>query len=142
MSHQADGVASLLATLEPRRNPGVFVFTALDRLERLQGVSPVATVREDEGWTAILLDSDAAALGLAPLLRCAWITLTVHSDLAACGLTAACATALSAAGIACNVVAGAHHDHLFVPELQADAAMDVLHRLQADAVRGGTTTSS
>ncbi len=49
------------------------------------------------------------------LFRSAWITLTVHSDLQAVGLTAAFAAALAQADIPCNVVAGAYHDHLFVP---------------------------
>ena len=33
------------------------------------------------------------------------------------------------AGISCNVVAGVHHDHLFVPVEQARQAMDALHAL-------------
>nr|WP_302848565.1 ACT domain-containing protein [Rhodobacter calidifons] len=41
--------------------------------------------------------------------------MTVQSDLAAVGLTAAFAGALGREGISCNVVAGYHHDHLFVP---------------------------
>jgi uncharacterized protein len=56
----------------------------------------------------------------------------VHSDLAAVGLTAAFAGALASEGISCNVIAGFHHDHLFVPwERRADA-MAALGRL-ADA---------
>ncbi|WP_367890127.1 ACT domain-containing protein [Rhodobacter calidifons] len=39
----------------------------------------------------------------------------MQSDLAAVGLTAAFAGALGREGISCNVVAGYHHDHLFVP---------------------------
>jgi uncharacterized protein len=141
VSRPADGVASLLATLEPRRNEGVFVYAVVDTLDWLHGIEPVATVREAEGWTVILRDRDAAALGLAPMLRCVWITLMVHSDLEAHGLTAVFSAALAASGIACNVVAGAYHDHLFVPESHGDDAMDVLRRLQADAVRTGTSTS-
>lgn len=47
------------------------------------------------------------------------------------GLTAAVATALADDGIACNVVAGYHHDHLFVPAARAADAMESLVRLAA-----------
>jgi uncharacterized protein len=63
----------------------------------------------------------------------AWITLNVHSDLAAVGLTAAFSGALGQAGISCNVVAGVHHDHLFVPIDQAQRAMEALHALSRSA---------
>jgi hypothetical protein len=49
------------------------------------------------------------------------------------GLTAAFSTALGQAGISCNVVAGIHHDHVFVPVEQAQMAMDVLDALQRSA---------
>jgi hypothetical protein len=62
--------------------------------------------------------------------------LTVNSTLEAVGLTAAFATALGNSGIGCNVVAGAYHDHIFVPLELADAAMHVLRLLQTDGVTG------
>jgi hypothetical protein len=65
------------------------------------------------------------------VFRAAWITLTVHSDLEAVGLTAAVSVALGAAGISCNVVAGTYHDHLFVPAQKAADAMAALRKLQA-----------
>ncbi len=61
----------------------------------------------------------------------AWITLTVHSSLEAVGLTAAVANTLASAGIACNVLAGFHHDHLLVPIDRVDDAMAALSRLSA-----------
>jgi len=54
----------------------------------------------------------------------------VPSDLAAVGLTAAFAQALAAVGISCNVLAGAHHDHLFVPVDRATDALAALRALQ------------
>ena len=83
-----------------------------------------ALIREDEGTTAIL----PAAEG-----DFARITLMVHSALDGVGLTAAVAGALAGRGIACNVVAGFHHDHLFVPWARADEALEVLRRLAASA---------
>ena len=73
--------------------------------------------------------AEAEAAGFAETFRCAWITLTVNSALDAVGLTAAVATALTNDGIACNVVAGFHHDHLFVPTESAQAAMAALEAL-------------
>ena len=45
------------------------------------------------------------------------------------GLTARFAGALAAAGVACNVIAGACHDHLFVPPEQAEQALAILATL-------------
>jgi uncharacterized protein len=93
--------------------------------------APFATVAEDEGLTvlAVLADLVAAGAGSEPWAR---ISLTIHSDLAAVGLTAAFATALAAEGISCNVIAGVHHDHLFVQWDRRHAALRVLQAL-ADA---------
>ena len=52
--------------------------------------------------------------------------LTVHSDLAGVGLTAAVAAALADANIPCNIVAAFHHDHVFVPAGQAQQALAAL----------------
>ena len=54
------------------------------------------------------------------------ITLDVNSALDGVGLTAAVAQALAARGIAANVVAGFHHDHVFVPAAQGEAALAAL----------------
>jgi hypothetical protein len=89
----------------------------------------VATIREAEGWSLIVDEAEARTRGWHIHARCAWISLRVHSDLHAIGLTAAVAQALAAAGIACNVVAGALHDHLFVPVDQAERALAILRGL-------------
>ena len=70
---------------------------------------------------------------LPVLFRAAWISLHVHSDLQAVGLTAAFANALGSVGISCNVIAGAYHDHIFVPLEKAQAAMQALQDLQLRA---------
>jgi len=81
------------------------------------GVRPVVTVAEEEGLTLVLSRQDADRTGLADDYVAGWITLRVHSALESVGLTAAVAEALARVGISCNVVAGFHHDHLFVPTL-------------------------
>lgn len=91
----------------------------------------MVTVREDEGLTLVLDRQQADHLGLPYDYVAAWITPRVHSALDAVGLTAAVAGALASDGISCNVVAGYHHDHLFVPAHQAQAALDALRDLAA-----------
>lgn len=120
---------NLLASLDARRVPGRFVFVAAPA-ERLAALPALATLREDEGWTAVLRVEDADAAALPYDFVAAWITLSVHSDLAAVGLTAAVSRALADAGIACNVLAGLHHDHLLVPAARADDALAAIRALR------------
>ncbi|MBC2835185.1 ACT domain-containing protein [Paragemmobacter straminiformis] len=88
----------------------------------------LAMFREAEGMSLIV---PAAHAPEAVAMRC--ITLQVQSALDGVGLTAAVATALAAEGIACNMVAAHHHDHVFVPEESAARAVEVLLALQARA---------
>ena len=78
----------------------------------------------------IVEEGQVRRAGIQPPFRAAWITQRVHSDLQAVGLTAVIATALAGAGISCNVVAAAFHDHLFVPVEKAQTALTVLQQLQ------------
>jgi hypothetical protein len=124
-------LARLLASLAPRRRPGTWAWCTLPDAAALDGARPVATVAEDEGLSVVVAEEEAVRRGWPVAFRAAWITLHVHSDLNAVGLTAAFARALAVAGIACNVVAGVHHDHLFVPVERADDALQALAALQA-----------
>jgi len=126
-------LATLLKSLHPRLNAGTFAFASLPRGRDVPLAGVVALIQEPEGTSVIVNAADLDRLGLEPAFLCAWITLTVHSDLEAVGLTAAFASALGSAGISCNVVAGTHHDHLFVPVGHASAAMKVLQDLQSTA---------
>ncbi|MDZ4086052.1 MAG: ACT domain-containing protein [Tabrizicola sp.] len=119
-------LAVLLATMEPVLHPepyGYAVWTG----ETLP-LQPFAAIAEAEGLTVVApLDKmQAAGMVSDPWAR---ISLTVHSDLAAVGLTAAFAGALGQAGISCNVIAGYHHDHLFVQWDRRKDAMAALRGL-------------
>jgi hypothetical protein len=95
----------------------------------LAGEAPAdafALIHEDEGVT-VICPQDSGDF--------ARITLMVHSALDGVGLTAAVAGALAEAGIACNVVAGFHHDHLFVPWERGSEALAILERRAAAARR-------
>ncbi|MGF1427322.1 ACT domain-containing protein [Kitasatospora sp. LaBMicrA B282] len=121
----------LLADLRPVLNPGRFVYcTFAGRVPA--GLRPVVTVAEAEGVTAVVDQEEADALGLGYDYVAAWITLRIHSALATVGLTAAVAGRLTEHGISCNVVAGFHHDHLFVPAAEAERALRALEELAAE----------
>jgi hypothetical protein len=123
----------LLASLAPRLNPGEFVFCSVAGPTVLHDAVAIGSFREAEGTTLILPRTEADRLDLAYDYVAAWITLEVHSSLAAVGLTAAFATRLAAAGISCNVIAGYHHDHLFVAQADAERALAQLQQLAAES---------
>ena len=115
-----------MSWLEPVRHDGVYAFVTVSRGTELGDLDVVASVVEPEGLSVVLPVEQAESAGFEVLWRGAWLTLRVQTSLDMVGLTARCATALAARGIACNVVAGARHDHMFVPVQVADLAIDVL----------------
>ncbi|WP_035055259.1 ACT domain-containing protein [Andreprevotia chitinilytica] len=127
-------LTTLLQSMQPVLNDGVYVFSTVPPNTDLRTLDPIGTFREAEGLTVVLAEEQAQQAGLPVLFRAAWITLTVHSDLQAVGLTAAFATALGNANISCNVIAAAFHDHVFVPVELGQAAMAVLWALQRQAL--------
>lgn len=133
MSTPISGLSELLRTMEPELHDGVYVFASMPPGSTLSGIEPLSTFREKEGLSVIVSEREALGAALPVLFRAAWISLTVHSDLEAVGLTAAVAAALAEGGISCNVVAGAFHDHLFVPVDRAQEALDRLRLLQREA---------
>ena len=78
----------LLSGLDARVREGEFVFatTELD-------LPAEARIVEREGTTLVLRRADAEAAGVGFEAVFAWITLEVHSSLAAVGLTAAVSSA-------------------------------------------------
>ena len=124
---------AMIAAMAPELRPGLFVFCTLaDRALAAAALDrAVATVTEAEGLSLVLPVEDARALDFDCAMPMRQITLTVHSALDGVGLTAAVAGALAGRAIPCNMVAGFHHDHVFVPEEMADRAMDALKELQS-----------
>ncbi|GAB2726638.1 ACT domain-containing protein [Streptomyces bullii] len=127
MSGERD-LRKLLSGMRPELNPGRYVFTTVEGGVP-SGLSPVVTVAEQEGLTVVVRQEEADAAGMAYDYVAGWVTLRVHSALAAIGLTAAVARELADAGLSCNVVAGFHHDHLFVPYERATLAVALLEDL-------------
>ncbi|MET8681019.1 ACT domain-containing protein [Streptomyces sp. NPDC004647] len=126
-------LTQLLSGMRPHLNPGRYVFTAVTDGPP-DGVSAVVTVAEDEGLTLVVRQEDADAAELPYDYVAGWITLRVHSALDAVGLTAAVAVELARAGLSCNMVAGLHHDHLFVPYDRVAQAVELLDSLAARSV--------
>ncbi|MHA6492684.1 ACT domain-containing protein [Pseudomonas borbori] len=126
-------LTTLLHSMNPTLNEGDYVFCSLNDEYQLGDVKPLGRFHEREGLSVIIQRQQAEHLGLACSPSFAWITLQVHSALDAVGLTAAVATALSGAGISCNVVAGYYHNHIFVAKADADAAIEALRLLASTA---------
>ena len=135
MTSPVSNLTTLLRSMEPVLHDGVYAYCTVAHDAPIAAFAPVVTVRESEGLTLVVPEEQAIAAGLRVVFRAAWISLTVHSDLEAVGLTAAFSSALGRAGISCNVVAGAFHDHIFVPVAQAEKALEVLRTLQGDALQ-------
>jgi len=120
--------------LQPRLHDGEYAFVCVPDgapSTSLDGLDVLATMREAEGCTLVLPLAQAEQRGFEVLWRGRWITLELPTELSMVGLTARFATALAEHGIACNVIAGAHHDHLFVPSGQAEQAQRLLASLVA-----------
>ena len=118
----------LLANLSARQRPGRWCLVSGPPVPA--GIEVAATVVEEEGITSVIRVEDAERLGVSVGFVAAWLTLEVHSALEAVGLTAAVSSALAAAQIPANVLAGFHHDHVLVPYDDAERAIAVLDGLR------------
>lgn len=116
--------------MQPTLNPGTYVFVSRSFPAEWLFQEAISIFREKEGITVILPEPIARANGLSYTNTFCWITLEVHSALEAVGLTAAFSRALAEATISCNVVAGYYHDHIFVPQPEAENAVKALQNLR------------
>ena len=122
---------TLLASMHPVARKELFVFCTIPghAYGSFAALAPIASFQETEGLTLILERQAADNAGLKYDGLFSMITLSVHSSLAAVGLTACVATELAQSGISANVVAAYFHDHVFVPAARADEALTVLSEL-------------
>jgi len=130
-THVVSDAQRMVAEMAPVRRDGAFCFCTLTVENSALLAHAIGTFREAEGLSLILPVEHARAAGLPVDQPMACITLSVFSALEGVGLTAAVATTLADAGIACNMVAAFHHDHAFVPYTLAEKALDVLRRRAA-----------
>lgn len=122
-------LSELLKQLKPEHNLGDFVFCTVADPSRFDMHDVIMVFKEREGHTIIVKKEFADDHGIPYSFVSAWITLTVHSSLAAVGLTASFSKALADKGISCNVVAGHYHDNIFVEKKDVDRAMNALIQL-------------
>jgi uncharacterized protein len=118
----------LLRDMTPELDVEIYGYAVVPLEQALPPVDQVfAIIREEEGMTVVATHMVLQGIGLQPTEQWARISLKIHSSLSAVGLTAAFATALGKYGISANVIAGFHHDHIFV---QWDRRHDAMNALQ------------
>ena len=131
MSGETD-LATMLGTLDVEPRDGTWTLLTRRMPDAALDAQAAARIDEREGITYVVPEHVAREQGESPRFVAAWLTLRVHSALDAVGLTAAVSRALADAGIACNVLAGFHHDHLLVPAARRADAIAALHALRGN----------
>lgn len=127
-------LAVLLRSMEPALDAAPYGYGVMQIGAVVpDGIAAFAVIVEAEGVTVVATVADLERGGIAFAGQWARISLTVHSDLAAVGLTAAIAAALTREQISANVVAGYFHDHVFVQWARRVDAMVALTALAATA---------
>lgn len=121
-------LATLIEGMAPVADPVDYVFATVAHDAAVLPPRALMMFREDEAVTLVLPARDAPDANLPRFRR---ITMTIASDLEAVGFTAAFSRALTEAGVSANVVAAAHHDHVFVPVADVERAMAALAALSA-----------
>lgn len=125
MSGERD-FSKLIRSINPVRNDGEFVFCSFSVTENIDLSQAICLFKEKEGLSVIFPKNVADEKKYNYSFIASWITLMVHSSLEAVGLTAAVSKTLAEENISCNVVAGFHHDHIFVARKDAERAIRVL----------------
>ena len=121
----------LVASMSPVLMGGEYVFCTFQDAQYgdYLDLEPIVTIKEAEGLTLVVPKYKADDKGLSYESVFKGITLSVHSSLDAVGLTAAFSSKLGEHGISANVIAGYHHDHIFVQKELADKAIEALNEL-------------
>ena len=128
-------LAALLKNMKPEMHEDIFVFCSIPEDKEIPAaLRPVHIFREREGTAFVIRREEAQTANLSYQFASRLITLTVHSSLEAVGFLAAITGRLAEAGISVNAVSAFYHDHLFVPEHRADAALRHLQDMAKHAV--------
>ncbi|CAD7931296.1 unnamed protein product [Amoebophrya sp. A25] len=131
--HEEDhALWTLVQSLKPVLNPGTYVFGSLSPAEvsKIPREDTACEFKEKEG-VAIVMEKEKAkkhGIKVSPF-EASWIQLDTYSAVEACGLTSVFSRALTQGGVSCNIIAGFHHDHLFVAKEDTVKAMNILHGL-------------
>lgn len=119
------------AALLPELQPGEYVFCTFPTIEWevMALLDPICVFREEEGISLIIAKEIADRIESPYEITFRLISFTADTSLNAVGITAEFSSKLAEKGISANVVAAYHHDHIFVPATQADAAIKILKNL-------------
>ena len=127
MTGESD-IEKLLKYMSPKLCSEEYVFCTIKNAcyGDYADAKPLASFLEKEGLSLVLArkSADKYDMSYEGIFKC--ITLEVHSDLQAVGLTAAVSGRLCENNISANVIAGFFHDHIFVPAESAEKALNVL----------------
>ncbi len=127
-------LTQLIQNIDPKLQKGEFVFVSIQNPASIPSSDIIGSFREKEGTTLILERQKADEHQLTYDFIASWITLNIHSDLKAVGLTAAFSEVLAKKNISCNVVAGFYHDHIFVDHRDKNEALNALLNLKNSKV--------
>lgn len=116
-----------ILAFNPKLNTGSFVFIT-SKEPVILNIESLLVFKEPEGFTHII-ETSSNQTKYEQLVQWAWITLQYQSGLQEIGITAKFSTALANEKIACNVVAGFYHDHIFVPYSDRQAALNIIENL-------------
>ncbi len=119
----------LLKKMHPFLNKGEFVFFYSPKIKKEILNDAILLFKETEGTTVILPKTIADNLNIEYTSIFSWITLLVNSSLNAIGFTAKFSSELARHNINCNVIAGYHHDHIFVNKTNSERAIEILKQL-------------
>ena len=128
MAHGETDLNKMLEPMQPILSEGVYVY-CFEPYPYTPEFPVWASICEQEGRTLIMRQEEADRQNFSYEGLWRRITLSVHSSLQAVGLTACVSKALSDAGICANIVAGYHHDHIFVQAESAELACDAILEL-------------
>ena len=120
MSGETD-LGKLLSGLAIEKREGRWLFVTGPEANR---EAAVMSFQEREGWTHIVPAYEDQEGYI-------WLELAIHSSLEAVGFLAAVSRELAEKSIPCNAIAAYYHDHVFVPEAKAAAAIEALRALAA-----------
>ena len=115
--------------MKPKLIEGEYVFCLIKDLAMVPRNETIMEFKTDNGISIIIERSLADKLGLPYTYIASWITLEFFTTLEEVGLTALFSQALAKNGISCNVVAGYHHDHIFVRKSDAIRSIKILQKI-------------
>lgn len=121
----------LIQNMQPELIKDEFVFASLsnDLLTAIK-LNPVCTFIEREGISVIINRHDADLNKIEYKSIFKMITLNIHSSLNAIGFLAKITDELAKHNISVNPVSAYYHDHLFIPEENAEEALIILKQLK------------